>query len=178
MLNERSEAEVLAEKIRHVLGLRDVPPIIEIAKACGATKQAVNGWKKTGRISKGNLGTLSEMTRFPLWWWTDASVAFDDYLRDGLDRPPINRPSGLASASDSVTNVTGITPQFDQALWDALRPEQRRVVEKVSVFLVGEFTRMNEPVRERGGKERWKDSQDVVQKRGAERRPPTKRKAG
>ncbi|MFX3547673.1 S24 family peptidase [Ralstonia mannitolilytica] len=41
----------------------------EIAAECGVTPQAVNGWKRTGRIGKGHLPKLSEMTGKSLEWF-------------------------------------------------------------------------------------------------------------
>jgi len=40
----------------------------EIAAACGVTPQAVNGWKKTGRIGKGQLPVLAELTGKSVEW--------------------------------------------------------------------------------------------------------------
>jgi transcriptional regulator with XRE-family HTH domain len=42
-----------------------------VAEACGVTKQAVLGWKKTGRIDKKHLHALAQITKFPLTWWLD-----------------------------------------------------------------------------------------------------------
>jgi len=46
---------------------------MDIAKACGASKQAVQGWIKTGRIDKKHLPKLAELTKLPLEWWLDSS---------------------------------------------------------------------------------------------------------
>lgn len=37
-----------------------------LAEACHVTAQAVNGWRKTGRIAKGHLSTIASLTRKPL----------------------------------------------------------------------------------------------------------------
>ncbi len=42
-----------------------------MAEACGVTKQAVLGWKKTGRIDKKHLPALAHLTKFPLTWWLE-----------------------------------------------------------------------------------------------------------
>jgi len=41
----------------------------QIAAECGVTPQAVNGWKRTGRIGKGHLPKLAEMTGKSLEWF-------------------------------------------------------------------------------------------------------------
>ena len=43
-----------------------------LAERCGVTKQAVQGWLKTGRIDKGRLNSLATVTGKPLEWWLDA----------------------------------------------------------------------------------------------------------
>lgn len=42
---------------------------VEVAAACGVSPQAVNGWKKTGRIGKDQLPKLVELTGRPLSYW-------------------------------------------------------------------------------------------------------------
>lgn len=37
-----------------------------LAEACGITPQAVNGWRKTGRIAKRHLAKVAELTGKPL----------------------------------------------------------------------------------------------------------------
>lgn len=37
-----------------------------LAEACGVTPQAVNGWRKTGRIAKRHLPKVAELTEKPL----------------------------------------------------------------------------------------------------------------
>lgn len=44
----------------------------DIANACGVTKQAVQGWLKTGRFDKKHLPKLAQLTGRPLAWWLDA----------------------------------------------------------------------------------------------------------
>ncbi len=43
-----------------------------LAERCGVSKQAVQGWLKTGRIDKGRLAKLVDATGKPLTWWLDA----------------------------------------------------------------------------------------------------------
>lgn len=42
---------------------------VRVATECGVTKQAVQGWLRTGRIDKKHLPKLSELTGKPLAWW-------------------------------------------------------------------------------------------------------------
>lgn len=44
-----------------------------IAQACEVSKQAVQGWKNTGRIDKRHLPALAEVSGKPLTWWLDYS---------------------------------------------------------------------------------------------------------
>jgi len=50
------------------------PPLkqSDVATACGVSKQAVQGWLKTGRFDKKHLPTLARVTGRPLGWWLDA----------------------------------------------------------------------------------------------------------
>ena len=58
----------------------------DVAQACGVTKQAVQGWLKTGRIDKKHLATLAQLTNHPLTWWFDTS-------------DPTHAPNGVEQAS-------------------------------------------------------------------------------
>lgn len=44
----------------------------DIAAACGVSKQAVQGWVKTGRIDKKHLPNLATASGRPLEWWLDS----------------------------------------------------------------------------------------------------------
>lgn len=74
-------SEKLARKLIFAMGKAKLTGV-EVAAACGVTKQAVQGWKKTGRIDKKHLPALSEATQLPLSWWLE----LDDETKDG-DRP-------------------------------------------------------------------------------------------
>ncbi|MGF6504682.1 helix-turn-helix domain-containing protein [Paraburkholderia sp. 32] len=58
----------LARRVRQALAEARLTSA-EVAVACGVTPQAVNGWKKTGRIGKEQLPKLVELTGRPLSWW-------------------------------------------------------------------------------------------------------------
>ena len=42
-----------------------------LAEACHVTPQAVNGWRKTGRLAKRHLGTIARLTRKPLEYFLE-----------------------------------------------------------------------------------------------------------
>lgn len=64
--DDQSTSQVLAQRIAEAL--EDLS-LADIAKACGVTRQAVNGWKKDGRIDKAHLITLSRLTGKPIEYW-------------------------------------------------------------------------------------------------------------
>jgi hypothetical protein len=45
-----------------------------LADACHVTAQAVNGWRKTGRVAKRHLGTIAKLTGRPLEYFLGESV--------------------------------------------------------------------------------------------------------
>lgn len=61
-------AERMAAKLAEALSN---PPLthVYVAKECGVTKQAVQGWLRTGRFDKRHLPTLARITKRPLEWW-------------------------------------------------------------------------------------------------------------
>lgn len=63
-----STSAALAKKLSTALkesGIRQT----DVAAACNVSKQAVQGWVKTGRIDKKHLNTLAAITGKPLSWW-------------------------------------------------------------------------------------------------------------
>lgn len=69
-----STAATVADKLR--LALREAGVTqTQVAQYCGVTKQAVQGWIKTGRIDKQRLPKLAEITGRPLSWWLDGKEA-------------------------------------------------------------------------------------------------------
>lgn len=63
-------ASALAAKLRYALEKSGVSQQ-SIASECGITKQAITGWKRTGRVAKPHLIVLARLTGFPLEWWLD-----------------------------------------------------------------------------------------------------------
>ncbi len=61
------DAKELAKRLRAAMDNHN-PRIlsVELASRCGVTPQAVNGWRNTGRIAKGHLFTICQVTGQPL----------------------------------------------------------------------------------------------------------------
>lgn len=73
----------------------------EIATACGVTKQAVNGWRATGRIAKKHIGKLAELSNRPLDFWlpnSDGSTTSDSGQLTPTEQKLI---TGFRAASDA-----------------------------------------------------------------------------
>lgn len=87
----------LAGKISATVGRGKIAAEV-VARACGVTVQAVNGWKRNGRIDKRHIKTLSELTGLPVAWWLPGFDGNDDVSE--LDWPfskwiPYSRVSSL-----------------------------------------------------------------------------------
>ena len=65
-----STATLMASKLAEALTNPKISQA-EVAEKCGVTKQAVQGWLKTGRFDKKHLAKLSKLTNRPLSWWLD-----------------------------------------------------------------------------------------------------------
>ena len=66
-----STSEKIRAKLAEVLETSSLRQS-DIAEACGVSKQAVQGWTKTGRIDKKHLPSLASISGKPLSWWLDA----------------------------------------------------------------------------------------------------------
>lgn len=86
----------------------------ELAAECDVTPQAVNSWKKTGRISKGQLSRLAELT--------GKSV---DWLIRGAEEPTTSG-GGLIISARPITVYTNL---------DELPPESTVLVKRIDVAL-------------------------------------------
>lgn len=89
-----STAQQLAAKLEEVLSDPRVKQA-DIAEACGVSKQAVQGWKKTGRIDKKHLPKLAQVSGKPLEWWLSI---------DGSDQGGLKKASGEDQLSDSFND--------------------------------------------------------------------------
>lgn len=60
-----TDSERVAERLRAAL-LDSKVSDVQLASECGVTKQAITGWKKTGRIAKKHLPTVAALTHKPV----------------------------------------------------------------------------------------------------------------
>ncbi len=60
--------ETLADKIAATVGEGKIPTRV-VAQECGVTVQAVNNWRKNGRVDKKHIRTLAGITSLPIAWW-------------------------------------------------------------------------------------------------------------
>lgn len=75
------DSETLALRIRDAMDNRKPTPVkaAELASAFGVTPQAINGWRKKGRIGKGRLLKLARLTGKP------ASYFLGDDIDESLE---------------------------------------------------------------------------------------------
>lgn len=66
-----TQAELLAEKVRFLLDNDFLQPRA-IIDACQVSKQAINGWKRTGRIAKQHLPVLADLAGVTVEWLLSA----------------------------------------------------------------------------------------------------------
>jgi hypothetical protein len=103
-----TQAELLAEKIRFLLehGFLQTQAVID---ACRVTKQAINGWKRTGRIAKQHLPVIADLAGVDVQWLLNPEAPRQDAvisMRAGRPRWPFKlvsweRYSALSEADRS-----------------------------------------------------------------------------
>lgn len=98
-------AELMAKKIAEAIKVTGVRPI-DIARACGKSKQAVTGWIKTGRIDKMHLPKLAELTNLPLEWWL------------GTNQPTSDTP--LPYSAPALARLQEIGKTLSESDWQTL----------------------------------------------------------
>jgi transcriptional regulator with XRE-family HTH domain len=64
----------LAAKLKTALAEKSMSQTA-FAEKCGVSKQAVQGWVKTGRIDKGHIAKFVDILDKPLEWWLDVDAA-------------------------------------------------------------------------------------------------------
>lgn len=72
-----STSSRLAQKLTQVMQEQRISGSA-IAVRCGVSKQAVYGWKTTGRMDKKYLPALAELTGKPLEWWLEGGSTQPD----------------------------------------------------------------------------------------------------
>ncbi len=65
-------AAILAKKLAYLLDERIIVAAA-LARACGVSKQAITGWRRTGRIAKPHLQVIAEMANVSLEWLLDGN---------------------------------------------------------------------------------------------------------
>lgn len=124
-----STAEALKQKLAAVLagGLSQAA----IAKACKVSKQAVQGWKNTGRIDKKHLPGLAAVSGKPLAWWLDYST---DSSSENTPPPP--PPAPQPSAQE-------ITHRYKATRWPfaSIEPDEYALLSNEQHTLVEGFVR-------------------------------------
>jgi SOS-response transcriptional repressor LexA len=79
--------EILSSKIRLAI-LKSGLEKKEIADKLGVTKQSINGWETTGRISKGNLLKLADLFKIePAWFLSPYALASESPTFDTNTKP-------------------------------------------------------------------------------------------
>lgn len=66
-----TQAHKLAEKIRFLLD-NDFVQHSTLAAACGVSKRALTGWKRTGRVAKQHLQVIADMSGVTVPWLISA----------------------------------------------------------------------------------------------------------
>jgi len=66
----------LAAKVAATVG-RGKIPTQQVATECGVTEQAVNNWRKNGRIDKRHIKKLAQLTGLPAEWWLPGFSSHD-----------------------------------------------------------------------------------------------------
>lgn len=102
-------AQAMAAKLDEAMRTSGVKSV-DIADACGVSKQAVQGWKKTGRIDKKHLPKLAKVTQLPLEWWLGAPSS----------GPHNEIPGHITAALARLTNLGGQLSEKDWALLVAI----------------------------------------------------------
>lgn len=120
-------AERMAAKLAEALSS---PPLkhTDVAAACGVTKQAVQGWLRTGRFDKRHLPTLARITNKPLEWWlsSDESLSVDD------EQSRIIRTLSDASMQASPRSMLTIEKLTELAKRNALKDEDWALIEQIA----------------------------------------------
>lgn len=122
-----STAEALKRKLAAVLagGLSQAA----IAKTCGVSKQAVQGWKNTGRIDKKHLPALAVVSGRPLEWWLD-------YSQDAIPAEAIQ----LETYAHTAQDTTGVH-KVKRWPFSSIEPEEYALLSRDQHKLVEGFVR-------------------------------------
>lgn len=106
-----STSSQLAQKLTQVMQEQRLSGSA-IAAHCNVSKQAVYGWKMTGRMDKKYLPALAELTGKPLEWWLESgSLQSDASARKALEwipQEPTPPPVAMQPNQPEDASVTPI----------------------------------------------------------------------
>lgn len=123
-------SQQMAIKLKEAISIAKVTQT-QVATACGVTKQAVQGWVKTGRFDKKHLPTLAAITGKPLEWWLD--IASDNAAATEEEKILAALQDWRMQASQKsreVIDQLGVLAQKN-----ALRDEDWKLIEQMAARL-------------------------------------------
>lgn len=119
-----STSQQIATKLQQFLRETGITPTA-IANACSVSRQAVQGWKKTGRIDKMKFQRLVQFSERPMTWWLDSQEM------EGTNEGMQQHVSDCAPAWKSSQGTPPYWP-FKTVLWadfDRLPAEDKTQIE-------------------------------------------------
>lgn len=114
-----STSERMAEKLKQALRAKGMSQSA-FAAACGATKQAVQSWVKTGRIDKKHLPKFVEVLEYPLEWWLSEDTNPPDVPAQAKShtRLPTSPAFGaIATGAAKAPTCEQSTPSYGGGNW-------------------------------------------------------------
>ena len=127
-----STSQQLAAKLEEAIRESNLKQI-DIATACGVTKQAVQGWLKTGRIAKNHLPKLADISGRRLEWWLAEKQSEETELLDESARILSELRGWRMHASTRSQAVIDQLCALAQV--NALREEDWTLIEQVAARL-------------------------------------------
>jgi transcriptional regulator with XRE-family HTH domain len=161
-----STSNRLAKKLALVLaetGIRQS----QIADGCGVSKQAVQGWVKTGRIDKKHLTTLAELSGRSLGWWLDAD--------DGKEQTSIDKVFEDWRLKASPRSVAVIDQLTIAARKNALKDDDWLLIGQIVQRLAAAATpasRIGVPIAEEHTQELERLSREAEERHGQKQKRP------
>ncbi len=128
-----SPSERLAEKLGTAIRETDLKQT-DIAIACGVTKQAVQGWLRTGRIAKKHLPTLAKVSGRSLDWWLDGGAQEEPAVQESENERILAELQNWRLRA-STRSQTVIDKLCALAQINALREEDWTLIEQVAARL-------------------------------------------
>lgn len=112
-----STSERMAQKLNQALKEKGLTQTA-FATLCGASKQTVHSWKKTGRIDKMHLQKFVEILGHPLEWWLE------------VEQPQTQAAHAVKSNENPAHKLNGWPfTSVSKSEYDRLTERQRGMVE-------------------------------------------------